>query len=59
MNDRKVERVARAICNEALRPEHPPFNKRVNCPECIDGQCQMWPQFKGEAIAALKASKGF
>jgi hypothetical protein len=57
MNDRKIERVARAICDAARKPMQPEL-----CPHCggTDGKaCTMWPQFVGEAQAALRAAKGF
>lgn len=56
-NPRKLERVARAICDAARKSTQPDL-----CPHCggTDGsKCSMWQLFTGEAEAALRAAKGF
>lgn len=53
MNDRKIARVARAICDAAGRTIQP------QCVMCENGECTMWQQFASEAVAAIKAMKGF
>ena len=53
INDRKIERVARAICEQAGMEISP------SCAMCEDGVCKLWPSFRKEAVAAIKAMKGF
>jgi transketolase len=60
LNPRKIERVAKAICRAAKS------NERPMCLWCetpqgdrTDGQCCHWQEFEKEAVAALKAIKGF
>lgn len=59
MNPRKIERVARAICNEARMQHHPDRCPMDGCDAPDGSKCQMWQQFTGEAKAALRAVKGF
>ena len=55
MNDRKIARVAKAICDAAGKENR----SDGVCVTCEQGVCMMWQSFVKEAIAALKASKGF
>ena len=58
MNNRKVERVSRAICHAASA-----YQRIDNCcPHCEQrdaANCSMWQQFTSEAQAAINAMKGF
>jgi hypothetical protein len=61
MNDRKIDRVAKAICRAAGIDN---VNAGEPCRFCFNEitkqeECEMWPTFRKEAIAALKAAKGF
>jgi hypothetical protein len=60
MNERKIERVSKAICQAAGRY----FNPQSPCPQCYNTEtkkeeCNMWNTFRSEAIAAINAIKGF
>lgn len=62
MSERKIERVARALCNAAGRNPRKEGGIEVipeRCVCCDNGQCQIWATFKNEAIAAMRAMKGF
>lgn len=54
MNDRKLQRVAKAICEAAGSYYAPDAVCRV----CEGRGCTMWSEFMKEAIAALRATKG-
>ncbi len=54
MNERKLERVARALCHAAATSQ-----PGSHCTTCENGQCVLWYTFKTEAEAAIKAMKGF
>lgn len=60
MNERKIERVSKAICQAAGKY----FNPQDPCPHCYNTdtkkeECHMWNTFRAEAIAAINAIKGF
>jgi len=73
INDRKLERVSRAICAAAGRydtpnvpysEQDPPTQERRPCKHCYNEvtkkeECNMWYTFKSEAVAAITAIKGF
>lgn len=73
INNRKLERVAKAICQAAGRytppqrpysPDDPPLPEQYRCLQCYNEltgteECAIWYTFKGEAEAAIKAMKGF
>jgi hypothetical protein len=62
VNQRKIDRVAEAICREAGKNGGPRCrvcdDPEVIEPECL-GKCRMVVNFRDEAVAAIKAMKGF
>jgi hypothetical protein len=57
MNERKIERVAKAICWAAGASVPGDHCTHCECPEFPE-PC-IWQSFKNEAVAAIKAMKGF
>ena len=58
MNQKKIERVARAICF-AAGAYHSGQRYCLICEKEHSNDCQMVEQFIDEALAAIKAMKGF
>jgi hypothetical protein len=58
MTDRKVERVARAICAVAGMEHNPDQCRICEGKDWKGSRCTLWPQFAAEAQAAIRAMKG-